>query len=63
MIAQRPKEAFVATIAAVYLHGLAGDIMRDKLGEHSLVATNLLRGLPEAFLRTQSSARQKFICW
>jgi ADP-dependent NAD(P)H-hydrate dehydratase / NAD(P)H-hydrate epimerase len=63
MIAQHAKQAFMAVIAAVYLHGLAGDVMRDKLGEHSLVATDLLRGLPEAFLRTQNSAREKFVRW
>jgi NAD(P)H-hydrate epimerase len=63
MIAQRPKSAFAAVMAAVHLHGLAGDVIRDKVGEHSLVATDLLLGLPDAFRRTQNAARQKLVCW
>jgi hydroxyethylthiazole kinase-like uncharacterized protein yjeF len=63
MIAQNPKDAFAATMAAVHLHGLAGDVMRESVGEHSLVATDLLRGLPEAFRRTRGAAEQKLVCW
>jgi ADP-dependent NAD(P)H-hydrate dehydratase / NAD(P)H-hydrate epimerase len=63
MIAQNPKDAFAATTAAVHLHGLAGDVMREKVGEHSLVATDLLQGLPEAFRRTQKAADQNLVCW
>ncbi len=37
--------------------------MRESIGEHSMVATDLLRGLPEAFRRAQRSAREKFVCW
>jgi hydroxyethylthiazole kinase-like uncharacterized protein yjeF len=37
--------------AAVYLHGLAGDIGSSQKGEESLVATDLLSCLPEAFKR------------
>jgi hydroxyethylthiazole kinase-like uncharacterized protein yjeF len=35
--------------AAVHLHGLAGDIARDALHEHSLLPTDLLEALGEAF--------------
>jgi ADP-dependent NAD(P)H-hydrate dehydratase / NAD(P)H-hydrate epimerase len=63
MIAQYPKDALLAVCAAVYLHGLAGDVMRESVGEHSLVATDLLRGLPEAFQRAQRTARESFVCW
>ena len=59
MIAQNPKQAFVAVLAAVHLHGLAGDIMRESMGEHSLVATDLLRGLPEAFRRVRETAQRE----
>jgi hydroxyethylthiazole kinase-like uncharacterized protein yjeF len=59
MIAQNPEARFEATLAAVYLHGLAGDVMKEKVGEHSLVATDLLEGLPEAFRRARESGREK----
>jgi hydroxyethylthiazole kinase-like uncharacterized protein yjeF len=54
LIAQHPKRAFEATTLAVYLHGLAGDLARDSLGENSLVATDLLRFLPQAFARMRN---------
>jgi ADP-dependent NAD(P)H-hydrate dehydratase / NAD(P)H-hydrate epimerase len=63
MIAQHPKDAFAAVLAAVHLHGLAGDVMRESVGEHSLVATDLLRRLGEAFRRTQKATREKSACW
>lgn len=49
MIAQNPERALEATALAVYLHGLAGDLARESLGENSLVATDLVRFLPAAF--------------
>ncbi len=61
MLAQSPKNPFAAVTAAVYLHGLAGDVMRDKLGEHSLIATDLLSGLPEAFRRTRTASKEKIV--
>ncbi|MFZ0298285.1 MAG: NAD(P)H-hydrate dehydratase [Candidatus Sulfotelmatobacter sp.] len=63
MIAQHSKDAFAAVLAAVHLHGLAGDVMRERMGEHSLVATDLLQGLPEAFRRTQNAALEKLASW
>jgi ADP-dependent NAD(P)H-hydrate dehydratase / NAD(P)H-hydrate epimerase len=63
MIAQHPKDVLLAVLAAVHLHGLAGDVMREIVGEHSLVATDLLRGLPEAFSRTQKTAQEKLVRW
>jgi NAD(P)H-hydrate epimerase len=63
MIAQNPNNALLAVCAAVHLHGLAGDAMLDNVGEHSMVATDLLRGLPEAFWRAQRTAREKFVSW
>src|SRR6266568_1954314 len=59
MLAQNPKRAFEAVLAAVYLHGFAGDIARERLGEHSLVATDLVKTLPEAFSRVRSEAAGK----
>jgi NAD(P)H-hydrate epimerase len=43
-------ETFAAAVLAVYLHGLAGDLARDDLGEVSLIASDLLEYLPRAFL-------------
>jgi ADP-dependent NAD(P)H-hydrate dehydratase / NAD(P)H-hydrate epimerase len=58
LIAQHPAHALEATALAVYLHGLAGDLASETVGEISLVATDLLRFLPQAFAqtRTQKSA-------
>jgi NAD(P)H-hydrate epimerase len=63
MIAQHRNDALMAVCAAVHLHGLAGDVMRESVGEHSMVATDLLQGLPEAFRRCQRAAQEKLVCW
>lgn len=63
MIGQHPSDPMLAVCAAVNLHGLAGDVMRGIMGEHSLVATDLLRGLPDAFERTRKIARERFAGW
>ena len=63
MIAQHSKDALRAVFAAAHLHGLAGDVMRERVGEHSLVATDLLKGLPEAFRRTREMAEEKLVRW
>lgn len=62
-LAQHPEDVLPAVTAAVHLHGLAGDVMRKGVGEHSMVATDLLRGLPHAFAQAQRTAREKFLCW
>jgi NAD(P)H-hydrate epimerase len=51
VIAQMPDDMAQAVIAAAYLHGLAGDVAAETMGEHSLTATDLLATLPEAFRR------------
>jgi len=61
--AQNPDIALLAVCAAVHLHGLAGDVMRDIAGEHSLTATDLLQGLPDAFERARTAAENKFVGW
>ena len=66
MLAQYPQRAFEAVIAAVYLHGLAGDIAcygtaSPGMGEHSLVATDLIRSLPDAFRQTRMQAEGKWV--
>ncbi|MGA9965231.1 MAG: NAD(P)H-hydrate dehydratase [Terriglobales bacterium] len=56
LIAQNPQRIVEAVIAAVHLHGLAGDVARKSMGEHSLVATDLVKALPEAFRLVRESA-------
>jgi NAD(P)H-hydrate epimerase len=41
-------EPFSAAQLGVFLHGLAGDLARDELGEASLIASDLLHFLPRA---------------
>ena len=41
-------EPFAAAQLGVFLHGLAGDLARDELGEVSLIASDLLHYLPRA---------------
>jgi len=40
---------FDAAVLGVYLHGLAGDIAAEKFGQTSLIETDIIAALPEAF--------------
>ena len=40
-----------ACLVGVYLHGLAGDLAAQELGQESLTANDLIVYLPKAFLR------------
>jgi NAD(P)H-hydrate epimerase len=53
LLAQFPDRAEAAVLAAVYLHGRAGELGASELGEQSLLATDLLRYLPEAMRECQ----------
>jgi hydroxyethylthiazole kinase-like uncharacterized protein yjeF len=55
LIAQIPDDILTAVIAGVYLHGMAGDLVRDEIGEASLIATDLLLALPQAFRKAAAS--------
>jgi NAD(P)H-hydrate epimerase len=57
LIAQHPQHALEATALAVYLHGLAGDLASESVGENCMVATDLVRFLPQALaeMRSQKS--------
>ena len=37
-----------AAALGVYLHGLAGDIASETLGMHGLIASDVLKAVPEA---------------
>jgi len=57
-VAQFPGHLEEAVRAAVFLHGLAGDAACEHTGEESLIATDLLHYLPEAF----HIARERAAC-
>ena len=61
LMAQNRDATADAVVAAVYLHGLAGDVACESQGEHSMTATDLLRALPEAFRRTREAARMQTV--
>jgi NAD(P)H-hydrate epimerase len=48
MIAQHPDNWKRAVVAAVWLHGRAGELAGKKWGEEATLATDLLDFLPEA---------------
>ncbi len=56
MIAQNRERILEAVISAVYLHGLAGDVACETTGQQSLVATDLIKFLPEALRRARAAA-------
>lgn len=60
LMAQNPQRVFDAVIAAVHLHGLAGDVACERMGEQSLIATDLIEALPEAIRRVRHAAEAKF---
>jgi NAD(P)H-hydrate epimerase len=52
-IGQAPKQIFEAVVTAVYLHGLAGKIAKEKVGERSVIASDVIRYLPEAIKQAE----------
>jgi NAD(P)H-hydrate epimerase len=48
LAAQFPERTDQAVAAAVYLHGLAGQLGAQALGEKCLIATDILQYLPDA---------------
>jgi NAD(P)H-hydrate epimerase len=60
-VAQFPGQVDKAVRSAVFLHGLAGDVAAERVGEESLVATDLLRALPVAYRRMRQRAASKNI--
>jgi len=67
MLAQHARQPFEAAIAAVYLHGMAGDVACYPSphgigkGEECLVATDLVDAMPAAFRRTRARAAEKWV--
>ena len=58
ILAQEHLGSFIERLClAVYIHGLAGDLAAEELGEESLVATDLLRFLPKAWENVKGEPR------
>lgn len=59
---ERSHDALVmAVLAAVHLHGLAGDLAKEAGDEHSLTATDLLSYLPHAFRALKQRASDELV--
>jgi ADP-dependent NAD(P)H-hydrate dehydratase / NAD(P)H-hydrate epimerase len=63
LIAQNPGNIERAVLAAVYLHGAAGDVARDAKGEQAMIAGDLIDALPEAIRRVRSRAEDRVIAF
>ncbi|HEX7288753.1 MAG TPA: NAD(P)H-hydrate dehydratase [Candidatus Angelobacter sp.] len=50
----------LAVSQAVYLHGLAGDLARDRFGERSMIATDITECLGDAFAICEEESFSKF---
>lgn len=44
---------FDAAVLGVYIHGLAGDIAAERVGQVSLIATDIIEALGDAFMRSK----------
>jgi NAD(P)H-hydrate epimerase len=64
ILAQEHLGSFIERLClAVYLHGLAGDLAAEEIGQESLTATDLLRFLPNAWenLATKKHKNSSFV--
>jgi len=57
-VAQRLDDPLGSTIAAVYLHGLAGDIAASRLGSRAMNASDITAHLGEAFISVGGDAER-----
>lgn len=63
MLAQFPQDVARAVEAAVYLHGLAGDFAAHAMDEHTVLATDTVRHLSDAFrYRVKDADGLTWIC-
>jgi NAD(P)H-hydrate epimerase len=58
-VAQKQDDPLNATITAVYLHGLAGDIAASKLGTRAMIASDITTHLGEAFTSVGGDAERR----
>ena len=53
------KKPFDCAAAAVYVHGLAGDLAAERLGKISMLPSDIINELPNAFLSVQRSGKER----
>ncbi|GAG66910.1 unnamed protein product [marine sediment metagenome] len=46
-------DLFNAAIIGTYIHGLAGDMASEEIGQRSVIATDIMSKIPDAFLRIE----------
>ena len=49
-LAQRTT-ALAAAVSGVYIHSCAGEILKEKMGEHSIIAGDLIDAIPSAIMK------------
>jgi len=57
----QPRCAEECAGVAVYLHGLAGDIARDEMGERAMVASDIIDSIGEAFRRAAEQVGERTV--
>jgi len=57
-VAQKLDDPLSATIAAVYLHGLAGDIAASRVGTRAMIASDITAHLGEAIIAVAGDAER-----
>lgn len=60
LLAQKTDDPLAATIAAVYLHGLAGDIAASQKGTRAMIASDIAAHLSDAFIEVGGD-RERFV--
>ncbi len=53
LVAQNLKKIFESTAVAVYIHGLAGDLSASQIGQRSIIASDIIKFLPEAIKKAE----------
>ena len=48
------KDPLKASLLGVYIHGLAGDIAAKAVGQHGLIASDIIDHIPDAFMTLES---------
>jgi NAD(P)H-hydrate epimerase len=58
LVVQKPDDPIAAVIAAVYIHGLAGDIAASRKGTRAMIASDITAHLGDAFIEAGGDAER-----